>query len=99
MTPPGWLASALGACWLVCPGCGPVDLSARFGPVEDGLAPEDSRWDWMTVIHHARDDCPVLGDAAARDDLGDALDRELSGHIVLAHYGEPAPLHTAVAAP
>ena len=98
MSPPAWLAAALGACWLVCPGRGPVLLSLRFGPVEDGPA-EDSRWDWMTVIHHAREDCPVLAGEDAMADLGDALDRELSGLVVLADYGESPPLHTAVSAP
>lgn len=90
--------TALERCWLLCPGCGIVRLSLKFAPVEDDVPPEDSRWDWRFVIHHGCEDCPVLGDAEAEDDLGDALHRELWRHLV-GIYQEPVPLHTAMAAP
>jgi len=94
----GWLDAALDRIWILCPGCGIVRLSSKFGPVEDDLPPEDSRWDDIPVIHHGLEGCWVLGDAHAQDELGDALLRELWRHVGVI-YNEPSPLHTAVTAP
>jgi hypothetical protein len=95
MDAPGWLVHVLACCWLCCPGCGPVTLSARFCPVDD----PDGDWDWSPVIHHGQEDCAVLDDAVAQDDLGTALLSEMALHVFMAHYGVRLPDHTALAAP
>jgi hypothetical protein len=97
MEAPAWLVHVLRHCWLVCPGCGPVTLSTRFCPVEEG--DPDGAWDWAPVIHHAREDCPVLDDDAVRDDLGYGLLAEMGCHLLVADYGAKLPDHTAMAAP
>ncbi len=93
MNPPGWLVEALTRVWLLCAGCTFVELSLKYAPVEDDVPAEDSRWDWVPVIHHA-EECLVLDDPQAQAELGDELVSQLLGT-----YCEPAPLHTALAAP
>ena len=94
--PPGWLVHTLEHVWVCCCGCGPVVLSARLCPVCDD--DPEGEWDWSPVVHHGREDCPVLGDPAAMAALGYDVLAEMCTHIAMAHYGLRLPDHTAMGA-
>ena len=93
MDAPGWLERARRHCWVMCPGAHPLVLSLRFGPVDDD--DPDSRWDWGFVGHHP-EDCAVLDDPDAQDDLGNAVLAEIGEQVDCAVR---KPDHTAIAAP
>ena len=94
MDAPAWLERALSRCWLCCPGCGPVTLSTRFGPVDED--DPDGPWDHHPVIHHGQEGCAVLDDAAAQDNLGNGLLKEIEEQV---DCRVRLPGHTDMAAP